>query len=155
MQSNIQQYHPSVYTFYESHFSWVRHPSYPGQGHGLLTCHMTQFERSDWLRSENFTNIMIEYSSTLIFKLPYNYTYIYVCVCGWAFMLSFLMVDYFFKQTIRLPLPCNLSMMISFNYDQWINISFYSGVAWYFIIYVFSMCFLYPGVLFFKDCLCQ
>ena len=41
-------------------FSRVRHPSHPGRGHGSLTCHMTQFERSDWLRSENFTNIMIE-----------------------------------------------------------------------------------------------
>ena len=41
--------------------SRVRHPSHPGRGHGSLTCHMTQFERSDWLRSENFTNIMIEY----------------------------------------------------------------------------------------------
>ena len=38
-------------------------PSHPGRGHGSLTCHMTQFERSDWLRSENFTNIMIEYHS--------------------------------------------------------------------------------------------
>ena len=60
MLSNIQQYYPSFYTFYENHFSRVRHPSHPGQGHGSLTCHMTQFERSDWLRSENFTNIMIE-----------------------------------------------------------------------------------------------
>ena len=42
-------------------FSRVRHPSHPGRGHGSLTCHMTQFERSDWLRSENFTNIMIEF----------------------------------------------------------------------------------------------
>ena len=42
-------------------FSRVRHPSHPGRGHGSLTCYMTQFERSDWLRSENFTNIMIEY----------------------------------------------------------------------------------------------
>ena len=33
--------------------SRVRHPSHPGWGHGSLTCHMTQFERSDWLRSEN------------------------------------------------------------------------------------------------------
>ena len=41
-------------------FSRVRHPSHPGRGHGSLTCHMTQFERSDWLRSANFTNIMIE-----------------------------------------------------------------------------------------------
>ena len=42
-------------------FSQVRHPSYPGRGHGSLTWHMTKFERSDWLRSENFINIMIEY----------------------------------------------------------------------------------------------
>ena len=41
-------------------FSRVRHPSHPGRGHGSLTCHMTQLERSDWLMSENFTNIMIE-----------------------------------------------------------------------------------------------
>ena len=56
----IQQYYPSFYTFYESHFSRVRHPSHPGRGHGSLTCHMTQFGRSDWLRSENFINIMKE-----------------------------------------------------------------------------------------------
>ena len=60
MPSNIQQYYSSFYTFYESHFSRVRHPSHPGRGHGSLTCHMTQFERSDWLRSENFMNLMIE-----------------------------------------------------------------------------------------------
>ena len=62
MQWNIQQYYPSFYTFYESYFSRVRHPSHPGRGHGSLTCHVTQFERSDWLRSANFINIMIEYS---------------------------------------------------------------------------------------------
>ena len=61
MKSNIQQYNPLFYTFYESHFSLVRHPSHPSGGHGSLTCHRTQFERSDWLRSENFINIMIEY----------------------------------------------------------------------------------------------
>ena len=60
MQSNTQQYYPSFYTFYASHFSRVRHPSHPGRGHGSLTCHKTQFERSDWLRSENLPNIMIE-----------------------------------------------------------------------------------------------
>ena len=42
--------------------SRVSHPSHPGRGHGSLTCHMTQFERSDWLRSENFINIMIKYN---------------------------------------------------------------------------------------------
>ena len=47
--------------FYENHFSLVRHPSHPGRGHGSLTCHMTQFEGSDWLRSANFINIMVEY----------------------------------------------------------------------------------------------
>ena len=47
--------------FYENYFSRVRHASHPGRGHGFLTCHMTQFPRSDWLRSANFTNIMIEY----------------------------------------------------------------------------------------------
>ena len=62
MQSNIYQYHPSFYTFYENHIYRVRHPSHPGRGHGSLTCHMTQFERSDWLRAENFINIMIEYT---------------------------------------------------------------------------------------------
>ena len=55
--SNIIQ----VFTlFMKAIFSRVRHPSHPGRGHGSLTCHMTQFERSDWLRSANFTNIMIE-----------------------------------------------------------------------------------------------
>ena len=49
------------YTFYESYFSRVRHPSNPGRGYGSLTCHMTQFERSDWLRSANFINIMIKF----------------------------------------------------------------------------------------------
>ena len=28
----------------------------PSRGHGSLTCHMIQFERSDWLRSANFIN---------------------------------------------------------------------------------------------------
>ena len=42
-------------------FSQVRHPSHPGRGCGSLTCHMTHFEQSDWLRSPNLTNIMIEY----------------------------------------------------------------------------------------------
>ena len=60
MQWNIQQYYPSFYTFYESHFYRVRHPSHPGRGHGSLTCHITQCERSDRLRSENFINIIIE-----------------------------------------------------------------------------------------------
>ena len=60
MQSNVLQYYPSFYAFYESHFSQVRHPSHPGRGHGSLTCHMTQYVRSDWLRSEHFINIMIE-----------------------------------------------------------------------------------------------
>ena len=55
-----QQCYPRFYTFYESHFSQVRHPSHPGRGHGSSTCHMTEFEWSDWLRSENFINIMIE-----------------------------------------------------------------------------------------------
>ena len=41
-------------------FSQVRHPSHPGHGCGSLTCHMTHFEQSDWLRSPNLTNIMIE-----------------------------------------------------------------------------------------------
>ena len=36
-----------------------RHPSHPGRGHGSLTCHMTQFERSDWLRSEKFHDRMV------------------------------------------------------------------------------------------------
>ena len=43
-------------------FSQVRHPSHPGRGCGSLTCHMTHFEQSDWLRSPNLTNIMIELS---------------------------------------------------------------------------------------------
>ena len=42
-------------------FTQVRHLSHPGREHGSLTCHMTQFEQSDWLRSENFINIMIDY----------------------------------------------------------------------------------------------
>ena len=63
-------------------FSRVRHPSHPGRGHGSLTCHMTQFERSDWLRSENFTNTMMEYwthpthhpptTTTTIFLKPHG-----------------------------------------------------------------------------------
>ena len=58
MYSNIIQ----VFAiFMKAIFSQVRHPSHPGLGNGSLTCHMTQFERSDWLRSENFINIMIEY----------------------------------------------------------------------------------------------
>ena len=50
-------------------FSRVRHPSHPGRGHGSLTCLMTQVERSDWLRSENFINIMMEYLPMLGLKL--------------------------------------------------------------------------------------
>ena len=61
--SNIIQ----VFTlFMKAIFSQVRHPSHPGRGHASPTCHMTQFEQSDWLRSENFINIMIEY--TIIVK---------------------------------------------------------------------------------------
>ena len=41
-------------------FSRVRHPSHLGRGHGSFTSHMTQFEQSDWLRSKNFINIMID-----------------------------------------------------------------------------------------------
>ena len=48
--------------FMKAIFSRVRHPSHPGRGHGSLTCHMTKFEQSDWLRSENFINIMIKYT---------------------------------------------------------------------------------------------
>ena len=56
--SNIIQ----VFTlFMKAIFSQVRHPSHPGRGHASPTCHMTQFEQSDWLRSENFINIMIEW----------------------------------------------------------------------------------------------
>ena len=43
----------------------VRYPSHPGQGHRSLTCHMTQFEWSDWLRSANLINIMIEYRTNI------------------------------------------------------------------------------------------
>ena len=46
--------------FMKATFSQVRHPSHPGRGCGSLTCNMTQFEQSDWLRSPNLTNIMIE-----------------------------------------------------------------------------------------------
>ena len=53
-------------------FSQVRHPSHPGHGCGSLTCHMTHFEQSDWLRSPNLTNIMIEY--IIITKF----------ICGWC-----------------------------------------------------------------------
>ena len=59
-------------------FSRVRHPSHPGRGHGSLTCHKTQFERSDWLRSENFINIMIEYGSWWRWRL-------WVTVGGWGY----------------------------------------------------------------------
>ena len=45
------------YTFYESYISRVRHPSHPGRGHGSPTCHMTQYERSDWLKSADFLSI--------------------------------------------------------------------------------------------------
>ena len=59
--SNIIQ----VFTlFMKAIFSQVRHPSHPGRGHASPTCHMTQFEQSDWLRSENFTNIMMELLTT-------------------------------------------------------------------------------------------
>ena len=59
---NIQWYYLIFFThFMEATFSQVRHPSHPGRGCGSLTCHMTHFEQSDWLRSPNLTNIMIEW----------------------------------------------------------------------------------------------
>ena len=67
-------------------FSQVRHPSHPGRGCGSLTCHMTHFEQSDWLRSPNLTNIMIECEiehdlythQTLFFPRFFS------CVKGWG-----------------------------------------------------------------------
>ena len=56
--------------FMKAIFSQVRHPSHPGWGHASPTCHMTQFEQSDCLRSENFINIMIEY---IIYTVSFNY----------------------------------------------------------------------------------
>ena len=50
--------------FMKAVFSQVRHPSHPGRGHASPNCHMTEFEQSDWLRSENFINIMIEWVIT-------------------------------------------------------------------------------------------
>ena len=41
-------------------FSRVTHSAHSGRGHGSLTCHMTQFERPDWLGSANFINTMLE-----------------------------------------------------------------------------------------------
>ena len=49
-----------------SNFLWkaiffrVRHSFHPGGGHISLTCHIIEFVRSDWLRSANLINIMIE-----------------------------------------------------------------------------------------------
>ena len=59
----MQQYDPIFYTFYESYFSRVRHPSHSGRRDESLTCHMTQFERSDWLRLASFINLIIEFLS--------------------------------------------------------------------------------------------
>ena len=53
------------FTFHECYFSRVRHPSHPGLGDGSLTCHMTQLERTDWQRSANLINIMIEYDNNI------------------------------------------------------------------------------------------
>ena len=50
----------SFYTLYESYFSRFRHWSHLNRRHGSLTCHMTQFERFNWLRSANIINVMIE-----------------------------------------------------------------------------------------------
>ena len=50
----------NLFHFYDSYFSRVRHTSHPGQGHGSLTCHMSQFERCGWLLSANFITIMIK-----------------------------------------------------------------------------------------------
>ena len=55
--------------FMKATFSQVRHPSHPGHGCGSLTCHMTHFEQSDWLRSPNLTNIMIEYLIHTLYKI--------------------------------------------------------------------------------------
>ena len=53
----MQQYNPIFYTFY----IFPGSDTHPTQGKGSLTCHVTQFEWSDWLRSANFINIMIEW----------------------------------------------------------------------------------------------
>ena len=80
----IQQYHPSFYISYKNYFSRVRHLSHPGRGHGSLTCDMTQVERSDWLRSENFINIMIQ----LTINISLSTTAIPVVVCDVAYSIS-------------------------------------------------------------------
>ena len=63
MDTNIEVIIVSL-TTWEAHHSPRAKPR-PTQvgGHGSLTCHMTQFERSDLLRSENFINIIIEYGT--------------------------------------------------------------------------------------------
>ena len=54
---NIMQ---NLIPFMKAILSQVSHPSHLGQGQGSLTCHMTPFEQSDWMRSADFINIMIE-----------------------------------------------------------------------------------------------
>ena len=69
MYNNIIQ----VFTLFMKAFSsWVRHLSQPGGGHGSLTCHMTQLERSDWLGSANFIKIMIEFDDWCYQSITWN-----------------------------------------------------------------------------------
>ena len=65
-------------------FSQVKHSSHPGRGHASPTCHMTQFEQSDWLRSENFTNIMIEYIISKLEKQSSLISPECVYTCQWT-----------------------------------------------------------------------
>ena len=53
--ADLQSLYYPIFTLF------MKYIFHPGWGHGSLTCHMTQFEWSDWLRSANVINIMIEY----------------------------------------------------------------------------------------------
>ena len=58
INSNIIQL---LHFLWKSHSPRVRHPSHPGRGHGSLTFHMKQSERSDWMTSANVINVIIKY----------------------------------------------------------------------------------------------
>ena len=128
MQSNIEQYYPSFYTVYESHFSRVRHPSHPGRGLGSLTCHMTQFERSDWLRSENFTKIMncvLTCLKTGVLNIVISiifYKRPKMCNCKFHLEKAFPVYVNAHLQTSYIPSLCNPWRHVRWSQLNWLHI---------------------------------
>ena len=115
-------------------FSRVRHPSHPGRGHGSLTCHMTQFERSDWLRSENFTNIMIEYLSLPLIPASGTQIYIIYVSHNWVTVgLHDVFMPFWWLPIIKIS--DNVSWLHFFLYK--------SGKSWYQVCVLLNWCHLW------------